>query len=158
MPTTLIRNFPSAASSPDATDFLPLDGSAFGTRKWSAAKFQNVGTADSPTFASVSDSKGNVRLITQNAQTTSYTLVSSDTGKHISTTAGVIVPSGLFSAGDCISIFNNSASSITITTSAVTCYLAGTATTGNRTLAQRGVATLLCVASNTFVITGAGIT
>jgi hypothetical protein len=70
----------------------------------------------------------------------------------------VIVPSGLFSAGDCISIFNNSASSITITTSAVTCYLAGTATTGNRTLAQRGVATLLCVASNTFVITGAGIT
>jgi hypothetical protein len=36
--------------------------------------------------------------------------------------------------------------------------LAGTATTGNRTLAQRGVATLLCVASNTFVITGAGIT
>ena len=37
-------------------------------------------------------------------------------------------------------------------------YLAGTATTGNRTLAQRGVATVLCVGTNTFVISGAGLT
>jgi hypothetical protein len=37
-------------------------------------------------------------------------------------------------------------------------YLAGTATTGNRTLAQRGVCTILCVAANTFVILGAGLT
>lgn len=158
MPTVLIRNFPTSAPSPAADDYIALDGATNGSRKWIGTKFQNVGTSDSPTFSAVSDSKGNVRLITQNAQTTSYTLVSSDSGKHISTTAGVIIPSGLFSAGDCISIFNNSSSSITITATAVTCYLAGTATTGNRTLAQRGVATVLCVASNTFVITGAGIT
>jgi hypothetical protein len=37
-------------------------------------------------------------------------------------------------------------------------YLAGSATTGNRTLAQRGIATILCVASNTFVCSGAGVT
>jgi hypothetical protein len=37
-------------------------------------------------------------------------------------------------------------------------YLAGTATTGNRTLAQRGLVTVLCVASNTFVINGGGLT
>jgi len=33
----------------------------------------------------------------------------------------------------------------------------GTANTGNRTLAQYGLCTLLCVASNTFVITGGGV-
>lgn len=33
----------------------------------------------------------------------------------------------------------------------------GTATTGNRTLAQRGVATILCVGTNTFVISGGGL-
>jgi hypothetical protein len=37
-------------------------------------------------------------------------------------------------------------------------YLGGTATTGNRTLAQRGIATVLCVTSNIFVISGAGLT
>jgi hypothetical protein len=99
-----------------------------------------------------------LRDIPQNAQTSSYTLVGMDAGKHISTTAGIIIPSGVFASGECVSIFNNSGSNITITATAVTCYLAGTATTGSRTLAQRGVATLLCVASNTFVITGAGIT
>jgi basic membrane lipoprotein Med (substrate-binding protein (PBP1-ABC) superfamily) len=61
--------------------------------------------------------------------------------------------------GDVVSIYNNSAAAQTITQGAsVTMYLAGTATTGNRTLAQRGVCTVLCVAANTFVIAGAGLT
>jgi hypothetical protein len=36
-------------------------------------------------------------------------------------------------------------------------YLAGTSTTGDRTLAQRGVATILCVGSNTFAVIGGGL-
>jgi hypothetical protein len=55
-------------------------------------------------------------------------------------------------------IYNDSASSITITATAVTLRFAGTASTGNRTLAQRGVANILCVASNDYVISGAGLT
>ena len=56
-------------------------------------------------------------------------------------------------------IYNNSASSQTITQgTSVTMYQVGTATTGNRTLAQRGLCTVFCVASNTFVITGGGLT
>ena len=108
----------------------------------------------------IRDSKGDVRTIVQNAQTAAYVLVVGDAGKHISiTTGGVTVNSGIFSAGDAISIYNNSASSQTITQGAsVTMYLGGTATTGNRTLAQRGICTILCVASNTFVISGAGLT
>jgi hypothetical protein len=36
-------------------------------------------------------------------------------------------------------------------------YLVGTSTTGNKTLAQRGIATVLCVGTNTFVISGGGL-
>lgn len=94
--------------------------------------------------------------VPQNAQTSAYTLVASDNGKHVSiTTGGVTVPSGVFSAGNIVTIYNNSASNQTITQGAsVTLREAGTANTGNRTLGQRGLATILCVASNEFVITG----
>ena len=107
----------------------------------------------------IKDSSGNVRAIPQNSQSAAYILVIGDVGKHISiTTGGVTVNSGIFSAGDVVSIYNNSSSSQTITQgTSVTMYLSGSATTGNRTLLQRGVCTVLCVASNTFVIFGAGL-
>ena len=98
--------------------------------------------------------------IPQNSQTGAYTLVAGDNGKHINiTTGGVTIPSGVFSAGNVVSIFNDSGSNQTITQgSSVTLRLAGTATTGNRTLAQYGLCTALCIASNDFVISGAGLT
>ena len=105
------------------------------------------------------DSKGDVRDIPINSQGGSYELAASDLGKTISTASTVYVAASIFNAGDVVSVYNNSASSITITqNTSVTMYLGGTATTGNRTLAQRGIATLLCVAANNFVITGAGLT
>jgi hypothetical protein len=145
MPTR-IKDIASQAATPDSTDFIPLDGNAFGTRRMPLSDLR--------------DTKGNVRSIPQNAQTAAYPLVAADAGKHVAiTTGGVTVPQNVFSAGDAISIYNNSASSQTITSgTGITMYLAGSATTGNRTLAQRGVATVLCVGSNTFVISGAGLT
>jgi hypothetical protein len=108
----------------------------------------------------ISDSKGNIRTVPPNAQTSAYILVIGDVGKFIDiTTGGVTVPQNIFSAGDVVTIYNDSASSQTITQGAgVTLRLVGSATTGNRTLAQRGVATILCVASNEFVINGGGLT
>ena len=94
----------------------------------------------------------------------SYTLVSTDAGKHIyvTGTGGVTMPVSVFNTGDAVTIVNNTAASITITgPSAGSMYLAGTATTGNRTLAQRGIATVLCVVSGatpTFIISGGGLT
>jgi hypothetical protein len=41
--------------------------------------------------------------------------------------------------------------------SGVTLRLAGTLSTGTRTLARYGVATTICVSSNTFVVSGAGL-
>lgn len=92
-------------------------------------------------------------------QTTSTTITTADAGKHVKVTGGVTINSSTgFSAGDVVTIFNNSASDITITATGITLYSAGTADTGNRTLAQRGLASALCVDANVYVISGAGLT
>lgn len=136
---TRIKDISATATLEATDDYLPLDGSTNGTRKILPLQ---------------------IRRIPQQAKTAAYTLVAADAGQHISiTTGGVTVPASVFSVGDAVSIFNNSAANQTITQGAsVTMYLAGSATTGNRTLAQRGICTVLCVASNTFVISGAGLT
>jgi hypothetical protein len=112
------------------------------------------------TSAAITDGTGSIRRIPQNAQTAAYTLVLADVGKHISiTTGGVTVPEDIFAIGDNITIFNDSASSQTITQgSGTTLRAGGSAATGNRTLAGYGVATILCVGSDVFVITGTGLT
>lgn len=108
----------------------------------------------------INDSIGNVRDIPINNQTGAYIATINDVGKTISiTTGGVTIPNAIFSPGDVFSIYNNSGSNQTITQGvSVTMYLGGTATTGNRTLAQRGLSTVLCVAANNFVISGVGLT
>ena len=112
------------------------------------------------TSAAITDGTGSIRQIPQNAQTAAYTLVLADVGKHISiTTGGVTVPEDIFAIGDNITIFNNSASNQTITQGTGTTLRAGGSTaTGNRTLAAYGVATILCVSADVFVITGTGLT
>jgi hypothetical protein len=110
------------------------------------------------TGSTTNDSKGEVRLVPISAQSGSYTLVATDHGKCISTSSNVIVPADIFSAGQNVAIFNSGTTDITITQStSVTMYQVGTSTTGNRTLALKGLATVFCVSTNTFVITGGGI-
>jgi hypothetical protein len=110
----------------------------------------------------ISDSKGDVRSIPLNTQNTGYTLVATDAGKLINMTTGnVTVPASVFATpfGQAITIYNNQNSSNAIVQgSGVTIRLAGTAATGNRTLARYSLATLVCVSANTFVISGAGLT
>jgi hypothetical protein len=107
----------------------------------------------------VHDQYGNLRALSPNAQAGSYTATVADIGRFINTSAGVTVPSGVFAVGDNFTIYNNSGSTITITQGGgVTLRQAGTSNTGNRSLALRGVCTVLCVASNEFVINGGGLT
>ena len=109
----------------------------------------------------ISDSIGSIRSIPQNSKSTNYTLQSTDNGQMINVTSGnITVPGGVFASpyGQTISIFNNqNSSNAVVQGSGVTLRLAGTAATGNRTLARYGVATVICVAANTFVISGAGL-
>ena len=107
----------------------------------------------------VSDSKGNLRDIPQNSQGSGYSLVAADAGKHISiTTGGVTIPASQFSAGDAITIINNSSNDQTITCSAVTTYLAGdTSSKSSLTLKGRGVATFLFASATVCYGSGAGL-
>ena len=91
-------------------------------------------------------------------QTGTVTLAASAAGKHVSATGTVTLDAGIFAIGDAVTIWNNSAGNITIDVSAVTCYNAADASTTNRTLAARALATILCVAANTYVISGSGLT
>ena len=107
----------------------------------------------------IKDDKGNLRSIPQNAQSSAYTIVASDAGKHIYiSTGGVTFASGICSTGDAVTLVNNSASDQTITCSAVTMYLAGDTTAKTSlTLKGRGMATFLCTASNVYYGSGGGL-
>jgi hypothetical protein len=109
---------------------------------------------------SVSDTLGDLRSLPVQNKGSSYTLQVSDAGQVISiTTGGITVPSGAFSVGQSVTIYNNSASTQTITQgSGVTLRLASAGTTGSRSLGAYGLCTVLCIATNSFVITGAGLT
>lgn len=106
------------------------------------------------------------RNIPQNTDTGTVTLDINDAGDHISisspTGTGVTVPANVFSVGDVVTIYNNSTSNLTITQGTyVTLRQAGTANTGDRTLAQYGVCSVMCVEdvnnADVFVIAGAGL-
>jgi len=93
--------------------------------------------------------------------TTSGNLALGDSGKHVYVSSGVTVPpnsSVPFEIGAVITVVSN-ATSLTITQgSGVTLKWANSASTGNRTLASNGIATLLKVATDTWYIFGLGLT
>lgn len=90
-------------------------------------------------------------------KTTSYTLATSDIGEFVGvgTSGSITIPNSTFSAGDIVSIFNNTTGNITITCSITTAYIAGTNTDKDTmTLATRGVATVLFISGTVCVVTG----
>lgn len=99
-----------------------------------------------------------LRDLPQSTKTGAYTLALADRGTHISiTTGGIVIPANAsvaFPIGSTIVIYNDSASTQSITITTDTLRQAGTANTGARTLAQYGVATLVKVKSTTWVVTG----
>ena len=112
------------------------------------------------TGTTIADSKGDLRRIVINNKTSAYTLVASDAGKAIYiSSGGVTVPNAVFSAGDAVTIVNNSTSSQTITQgSNVSLFNTGDAgATGNRTLLARGMATLWFANSSDAYISGSGL-
>jgi len=107
----------------------------------------------------IKDSKGDVRSIPMNTQSSAYTLVAGDAGKAISiSSGGVTVPNSVFSAGDAVTIINNSDSDQTITATISNLYNTADASTGNRTLAGRGMATIWFRSGGAAYISGAGLT
>jgi len=167
---TLITGTLSTAAQPNVTSVgtltsLSVTGNISGGNLLTTGVLSatgNITGANITATANIADSKGDVRSIPVNTQNTGYTLQASDAGKVVNMTAGnVTVPAGVFASpfGQAITIYNDqNASNAVVSGAGVTLRLAGTAATGNRTLARYGLATVVCVSANTFVISGAGLT
>ncbi len=89
-------------------------------------------------------------------QSANTTLALADAGKHIHTASNVTIPasSTAFPVGTVISIVNSGAATLTIGITTDTLRLAGTASTGTRTLAAYGIATAIKVATTVWYISG----
>jgi mucin-19 len=117
-------------------------------------------TGTSATITTLLDGAGNVRKIPSagSEKTSTYTLAITDIGEFVTVGASgaVDVPNNIFSAGDAISIFNNTAGNVTISLTITTAYLSGTdSDKASVTLATRGVATVLFINPSLCVLTGA---
>jgi hypothetical protein len=110
------------------------------------------------------------RVIPQNAQAGSYTLVLTDSGKHIYHALGdgaatYTIPAAssvAFPLGTAITFINLSATAVSIAITTDTMYLSSAGTTGTRTLAQYGSATAIKISgvssSGIWLISGSGLT
>lgn len=120
----------------------------------------NAGTSISDTGTIAASSPG-FRGTPFNSQTGAYALVLTDAGKAIpNTTGGWTIPANAgvaFPTATTIVLINTSASSQTIAITSDTLRWAGVGTTGTRTLAAYGVATIVKVAATEWYITGAGL-
>ena len=102
-----------------------------------------------------------------NSQSAAYTTVLADSGKvilHPSTDANArtfTIDSNAnvpYALGTVLTFINMTSQVVTIAITADTMYLAGTGTTGSRSLAQYGIATAVKLTSTTWLISGNGVT
>lgn len=149
--TGAINNIPIGNATANTGNFTTLAASSF-------TATGNIAGANVTSSGSVSDAKGDVRTIALTAKTTAYTLTLADAGNCIASNADVAVPDSVFSTGQTVLVYNDSNASITIEQTAnITMYQVGTTNTGNRTLAERGLTSIFCVAANTFIVSGGGV-
>ena len=121
----------------------------------------NITLTANATANIVFDQFGNLRKIPQSGsdKSTAYTLAANDVGRliAITTSGSVVVPNGVFSSGDIVSVYNNTAANITMTMNPANSYISGNNTNRNNAVlnvSTRGVATILYLGANNCVVTG----
>ena len=133
---------------------LRLNGSSSGTATLNAPAAAATNTYTLPPDAATLGYR-NVPAV--GAKTSSYTLATADVGKYVEVGSGgsITIPDATFSAGDVVSIFNNTTGAVTCTCSITTAYIAGTdSDKATVSLATRGIATVLFQSGTVCVITG----
>ena len=107
------------------------------------------------------------RNVPINSQSAAYTTVLADSGKaifHPSTDANArtfTIDSNAnvaYPLGTVLTFINMTSQVVTIAITSDTLYLAGTGTTGSRSLAQYGMASAIKMTSTTWIISGSGLT
>lgn len=113
-----------------------------------------------------SDNKAGFRNLPINTQTGNYTCVLADAGKFIYHASGAgasdtyTIPASssvAYPLGTVLTFINLDSNSLSIAIDSDTMYLAGTGSTGTRTLAPYGIATAIKCTSSAWVISGPGV-
>jgi hypothetical protein len=129
----------------------------------------SAGTVSATTVNTSSFSAGNTATVTSANYTIGYrdlpqltsfgTLTLTDGGKHYYGSGNVTVPTNAaipLAVGTAVLIIATNSTSIS-PSGGVTLRLGGTSSTGSRTLAQYGIATLVKVATDTWFVSGTGL-
>jgi hypothetical protein len=116
-------------------------------------------TGTAATFTTSSDGVGNLRNIPSagSAKTSEYTLTITDIGEFVTvgTSGSITVPNDTFSAGNAVSVYNDTTGTVSINISTTTGYVVGTNT--NRTgvtLATRGITNILFINPSYCILSG----
>ena len=104
--------------------------------------------------------------VPQNSQNSGYNVVIGDAGKHLyhpvgQAAATYTIPANsnvAFGIDTAITFVNMSANAVTVAVTTDTIYLSSLGTTGNRTLAQYGIATAVKMTSDSWIISGGALT
>ena len=150
----------TATFSGNGSSLNTLNASEIDSGTVSVNRLGSSGTRDSTTFLRGDNTWQVVQqTLSVTAKSTNYTLAAGDVGSIISISSGnITVPQNVFDPGETVLVYNNSSSSRSIIQGTnVTLRLPGTSDTGNRTVQQRGLITVLCIASNEFIVTGSGL-
>jgi hypothetical protein len=150
---------PIFSTATDRMDFGYNDGTSGNTTLWRSSadgSTEFFGPVTATSFNGTPDSSLSI-----NNQSGSYVLVFGDSSKLIRQTGSgtnITVPASTFTAGKVVSIFNASAGNITIVQAVgVTMYNTADGSTGNRTLAAKGLCTVICTNTDEFTISGGGL-
>jgi hypothetical protein len=147
-----------------ATDFLSKDAMLTGNplkvvrgseidTEFEAIQTAVATKADSATTYTKTEVDEGLSILAVN---TSYNAATA-AGSVVSVTSGFTLATGL-AAGSVFNIYNNTAGDITITQGGgLTLRLAGTALTGNRIIATRGLVAVVVLSTSEYTISGAGI-
>ncbi len=155
--TGLVKATSGVASAATAgTDYV-APGGALGTPSSGTLSACTVDGTDAVGF----------RNAPVNSQSAAYTAVLADAGKvilHPSTDANArtfTIPANgsvAYAIGTVLTFVNMTSQVVTIAITTDTLHLAGTGTTGSRSLAQYGMATAVKLTSTTWLISGSGLT
>ncbi len=132
---------------------------------WNGKRLTNLGDATSDTDAlnrQTADER--YQAVGLTSQTGNYTCVLADTGVLHPSGAGssdtITIPANssvAYPVGKTLTFVNADSNAVSIAISSDTMTLAGTTSTGTRTLAQNGVATAIKISSTGWLIAGTGL-
>ena len=115
----------------------------------------------SATFSTISDSIGPLRRLGIQGASGGFSFAADMAGKLVRSTGNgstLTIPQNVFSAADMISVSNVSTGDNTIAEgTGTTLYNTADGATGNRTLAAKGVCTIVCTSTNEFIISGSQV-